>query len=309
MPRRPFTLPDVLVLGAGGTLGEAWMTGMLAGVEEVAGVDFRRVESFVGTSAGSIVAAHLAAGRRPRRPGKRSDDPGRPAEPAARGLASAARLGAKAVSSYAVAAGAPIASLGLAAAAPGGALMRKAVLSRLPKATGDLDGLRHEVARWHVTFDGRLRVCAVDRGRGRRAVFGGPGEPRATVADAVAASCSVPWLFKPVEIGGREYVDGGVWSPTNLDAAPAGQDSQVLCLSPTAGAVGPSVWGALRAAGRTAAGVEAGRLRSRGARVRILGPDQAAAEAMGDDFMSSGPVAQVLAAGFLQGRALAAQYG
>jgi NTE family protein len=309
VPRAPFTLPDVLVLGAGGTLGEAWMSGTLAGLEEVAGVDFRRVESFVGTSAGSIVAAHLAAGMRPRRPGRRSDDPGRPAEPAARGLAAAARLGARAVSSYARAAGAPIASLGLAAAAPGGALMRAAVLSRLPEPSGDLGRLRSEVATWDVGFDGRLRVCAVDRARGRRVVFGGPGAPPATVADAVTASCSVPWLFKPVAIGGREYVDGGVWSPTNLDAAPAGRDAQVLCLSPTAGAVGPSVWGALRAAGRTAAGVESARLRSRGARVRIVGPDHAAADAMGDDFMASGPVARVLAAGFRQGRALGAQYG
>jgi NTE family protein len=119
----------------------------------------------------------------------------------------------------------------------------------------------------------------------------------------------VPWLFKPVTIAGREYVDGGVWSPTNIDAAPAARDAQVLCLSPTAGAVGPNVWGALRAAGRTAAGVEAAQLRSRGARVRIIGPDAGAAEAMGEDFMSSGPVAEVLAAGFRQGRALGAQYG
>ena len=53
-------------------------------------------------------------------------------------------------------------------------------------------------------------------------MFGSPGAPVATVAEAVEASCTVPWLFAPVEIGGREYVDGGVWVPTNLDAAPAG---------------------------------------------------------------------------------------
>ena len=66
MPRPP--LPDVLVLAAGGILGEAWMTGVLAGIEDATGADFRDVESFVGTSAGSIVAARLAAGQRPRRP-------------------------------------------------------------------------------------------------------------------------------------------------------------------------------------------------------------------------------------------------
>jgi hypothetical protein len=61
--------PDVLVLGGGGLLGEAWMTGVLAGYEDATGADLRRCRRFVGTSAGSIVASSLAAGRSPRRPG------------------------------------------------------------------------------------------------------------------------------------------------------------------------------------------------------------------------------------------------
>src|SRR5205823_5596077 len=62
------TRPDVLVLGGGGLLGEAWMMGVLAGIEDATGFDMRRCEHFVGTSAGSIVAAHLVAGNAPRRP-------------------------------------------------------------------------------------------------------------------------------------------------------------------------------------------------------------------------------------------------
>src|SRR5918995_6038372 len=58
-------LPDVLVLGVGGTLGEAWLRGLLSGLESASGLDFRGCEYFVGSSAGSIVAASLAAGRRP----------------------------------------------------------------------------------------------------------------------------------------------------------------------------------------------------------------------------------------------------
>jgi NTE family protein len=61
--------PSVLVLGGGGLLGEAWMTGVLAGYEDAAGADVRRCRRYVGTSAGSIVAASLVAGRSPRRPG------------------------------------------------------------------------------------------------------------------------------------------------------------------------------------------------------------------------------------------------
>src|SRR5215210_3903574 len=44
--------PDVLVLAAGGTLGEAWMRGLLDGAGATAGIDFRECEYFVGTSAG-----------------------------------------------------------------------------------------------------------------------------------------------------------------------------------------------------------------------------------------------------------------
>ena len=61
--------PNVLVLGGGGLFGEAWMTGVLAGYEDATGADVRRCRRFVGTSAGSIVASSLVAGRSPRRTG------------------------------------------------------------------------------------------------------------------------------------------------------------------------------------------------------------------------------------------------
>ena len=61
-------VPDVLVLGGGGFVGEAWMSGFLAGAQQAWGVEFREANEFVGTSAGSIVAAHLAKGIAPRVP-------------------------------------------------------------------------------------------------------------------------------------------------------------------------------------------------------------------------------------------------
>jgi NTE family protein len=63
--------PSVLVLGGGGLLGEAWMTGVLAGYEDATGAEVRAGRRFVGTSAGSIVAASLVAGRSPRRASRR----------------------------------------------------------------------------------------------------------------------------------------------------------------------------------------------------------------------------------------------
>src|SRR3977135_3568911 len=57
--------PDVLVLGGGGILGEAWMSAVLAGIEEAGRLRVRDCDCFVGTSAGSIVAAARGAGARP----------------------------------------------------------------------------------------------------------------------------------------------------------------------------------------------------------------------------------------------------
>ena len=271
------------------------MTGVLAGLEDGAGADLHGVESFVGTSAGAIVAAHLAAGkplRRPRGPG--AAPPGPDGDGERRGLLrTAARWGWAATS--------PLAPVATALSAPGGALVRSAMLSRAPDTGRTLGRLHGELERVGARFDGRLRVCCVDRRSGRRVVFGAPGAPPASVADAVTASCAIPWVFAPVRIGEREYVDGGVWSVTNLDAAPARRDTEVLCLDPTASLRSP-----LRQAFRVAIAVELQVLRGRGARVRHVGPDAEAAEAMGTDFMATRASGAALAAGYRQGRALAA---
>src|SRR5271154_3050496 len=57
--------PEALVLGGGGILGLAWMSAVLAGLEESGSFDARDCGSYVGTSAGSIVAASLVAGVSP----------------------------------------------------------------------------------------------------------------------------------------------------------------------------------------------------------------------------------------------------
>jgi len=295
--------PDVLCLAVGGTLGEAWIRGLLAGVEASSDLDFRECEYFVGTSAGSIVAATLAAGKRPEA-GRRAEhayaaagagatseapEPGR--------FAGLARWGAAAAT--------PLAPLALASSSPGGAIVRAAALAASPRPDRTLGGLAPHLDALKARFDGRLRIVAVDRANGRRAVFGQPGAPKASVRDAVLASCSVPWIFAPVRIGDREYVDGGMWSPTNLDVTPVRRDTEVLCLNPTASLdASRSAFGLLRAVSQGAAAAEALVLRGRGARVRIIAPDQAAARIMGVNLMDPRRVEDVLDAAFGQGRAL-----
>ena len=51
-----------LVLGGGGVLGAAWMVGALQALQDQSGLDVRDFDAFVGTSAGSILAALLGAG-------------------------------------------------------------------------------------------------------------------------------------------------------------------------------------------------------------------------------------------------------
>jgi NTE family protein len=220
-------------------------------------------------------------------------------------MSSTALATARRAGRWTFAAWSPVVPLALAAGGPPGALMRAAMLSRAPRPTRTLDDLGDYVESQGARFDGRLRITAVDRHRGRRVVFGSPGAPYATVARAVQASCAVPWIFAPVMIGGEEYVDGGVWSATNLDVAPAGRDTHVLCLNPTAGITGthPVITVARRIA-RSAAGLEAASLRRRGAIVRTIVPDAQAAGTMGSDFMDSGQRAEVLATGYRQGLTL-----
>jgi NTE family protein len=302
-----FDAPDALVLGGGGILGEAWMSAVLAGIEEETGFDPRGCEKFVGTSAGSIVAAALAGGVSPRsRLGKLPEPPeAAPAEadggdsPAARVLG----LGRAAAATVA----APAAAVGLRSLSVGGALVRREVLARVPRGRRSLEQLLRAMRELGVTWDGRLLVSAVDLDSGRRVMFGAPGAPDISVPEAVVASCSIPGVFRPLESGGRSYVDGGAWSPTNMDALPVRRGMKVLCLNPT-GSMRPSreaPFGALGLVSGAAVAVEALALERRGASVESVAPDRDTVAAMGRNLMDGRPAAKVRAAGLAQGRALA----
>jgi NTE family protein len=199
----------------------------------------------------------------------------------------------------------PLAPVALRVVEPGGALARSALLRLAPRSGGTLDELQAAIIPVDAPFDGRLRIVAVRRDTGRRTVFGRPGAPPASVVDAVLASCAVPWMVAPVRIGDREYIDGGVWSPTNIDAAPAGRDTHVLCLNPIAGLAGANPLITLaRGASRSLAVLEAQALRARGARVQVIGPDRSSIAAIGSDLMDRSQRDAARAAGYAQGLTL-----
>jgi NTE family protein len=64
-----------------------------------------------------------------------------------------------------------------------------------------------------------LYLAATDLDTCERVVFGSEGWDDVPISRAVSASSALPMVYKPVRIGDREYVDGGIVSTTNLDIA------------------------------------------------------------------------------------------
>ena len=219
-----------LVLGSGGVVGGAYHAGVLKALNDTWGIDPRRVDLIVGTSAGSIAGALTAAGLHPNDLFRR--ETGKPLSPAGAAVLAPgrARRGAKPTTMSAIGGPAAPQVLFHAMAKPWGVAPGSVAAALLPRGgvstdhvAGMVDGLFGQ--RW--PDQPRLRICAVELATARRVVFGPSddiddldGRARSIGTDpskAVAASCAVPGVFKPVTIDGREYHDGGVHSADNLD--------------------------------------------------------------------------------------------
>ena len=205
-------LERAFVLAGGGATGIAWEAGIVMGLRD-GGIDVRDADTMIGTSAGSMVAAHLRIGT----------DEGNAFARIQQGapLASYGRLGPNDAARYLRA------QLHLDKRR-GRALVGQAALSA--ETTTEEDwlatiGLGLVGKPWP---ERRLFVTAVDAQTGTSVVFDNTsGVP---LERAVAASCAVPGVFPAVEVGGRRYVDGGLRSIANADLA-AGH-RRVLVLSP-----------------------------------------------------------------------------
>jgi NTE family protein len=301
--------PEALVLGGGGILGLAWMSAVLAGLDESGSLDARDCGSYIGTSAGSIAAASLVAGVSPasglgrlaERPAVELEDAEDGTTPLRQAFDAVADLGGSAV--------APLASLAFSSNVGGGALLRRAALRRVPEGRRSLDELGRMIERTGASWDGRLRIAAVELESGRRVMFGAPGAPDLPVSVAVQASCAIPGVFRPIRCGGRTYVDGGAWSPTNMDTAEVQRGERVVCLNPT-GSLRPGIGalaGAIGPVSRGIAAAEALVLKHRGAIVTTINPDEASVAAMGPNLMNPKRREAAIEAGLAQGRRLASR--
>jgi NTE family protein len=137
-----------------------------------------------------------------------------------------------------------------------------------------------------------LWIVACDYTTGRRVPFGREGSPPAELVEAVAASCAIPGFYRPVSIGGRLYVDGGVCSASNLDILRREGLDLAICLNPTstrAGvpARGPAARAAavVRAAAGRRLGHEAQKLREAGTKVVLVQPTAEDIALMGNNLL------------------------
>jgi NTE family protein len=64
-----------------------------------------------------------------------------------------------------------------------------------------------------------LYLTATDLDTCERVVFGATGWDDVPISKAVSASAALPMVYRPVEIKGRQFVDGGIRSTTNIDLA------------------------------------------------------------------------------------------
>lgn len=77
-----------------------------------------------------------------------------------------------------------------------------------------------------------LHIIATDLDTGERVVFDRENSLEIPISLAVAASSAVPLLYKPVRIGDREFVDGGLRGTASLDLAVEQGATLIVCINP-----------------------------------------------------------------------------
>jgi predicted acylesterase/phospholipase RssA len=230
--RRSRRSRTALVLGGGGFTGGVYEIGALRALDLLAvNRTVNQFDVYVGTSAGSFVASLASNGVTPEEMMRvvnqqvptpfRDIDIGTllrlnylefakstallPLRLLGMARQMAANLGSVSVMDFAV---------GLAEALPSGLYDGSGIAGYIEDVLGDPDRTND-----FRLLQNELYLTATDLDTCERVVLGSDGWEDVPISQAVAASTALPMVYKPVEIKGRQLVDGGIRSTTNVDVA------------------------------------------------------------------------------------------
>lgn len=235
-----------LVLGGGGIAGASFHTGALLALNDaMSGFRVTDFDMFIGTSAGAFMGACLANGITP--------------EELARSQVGDEPFDVPAIRRKEILKPIP-GRLGRGASASVGAIRSTARQVVKNKGNSSLVdtffSMTEGLASWRLyTTEGlekyllklfstsgrtndfsvlgkQLFITATDLDTATRRVFGDGEGDNPPISLAVSASAAIPVIYEPVNIGGREYLDGGLGSTTNLDVAVAHGASLVVLVNP-----------------------------------------------------------------------------
>jgi len=229
--RRKKPSKTALVLGGGGFTGGVYEIGALRALDLLAvNSTVNNFDVYVGTSAGSFVASMLANGVTPEEmmqvinsddeTGLEDLDLDKVLKPnylgfLAKGVAlplrtlellrSLVRIGEFSAMDIGV---------GLAEALPAGLYSGSGIADYVEGVLGEGDRVND-----FRLLDPELYLTATDLDTCERIVFGEDGWSDVPISKAVECSTCLPIVYKPVDLKGRQFVDGGIRSTTNVDIA------------------------------------------------------------------------------------------
>jgi predicted acylesterase/phospholipase RssA len=232
-----------LALAGGGPLGAIYEIGALCALQEsLQGIAFERLQHYVGVSAGGFIAAALANGMTPReicasfiengRDGDDVFDPSWLMVPAwgefARRAAMVPQLAVSAFWRATLGRRSVLHSLEhLGRSLPTGLFSNDLIDTRLAKVFSR-PGRTNDFRR----LPAQLTLVATDLDTGEAAPFGRPGWDDVPISKAVQASCALPGLFPPVQVGEHDYVDGALKKTMHASVALEQGVDLLVCLNP-----------------------------------------------------------------------------
>jgi predicted acylesterase/phospholipase RssA len=240
---RPPAPKIALALAGGGPLGAIYEIGALCALQEsLKGIDFTKLQHYVGVSAGGFIAAGLANGITPqqlfslfiedRKHQTEAFDPAwllRPAfsEFLTRGMRLPALMLASAWQGSVGRKSFMRALERLGPSLPTGVFSNERIhqeLSRLFSRPGRSNDFRQ--------LKSRLTLVATHLDSSTSVAFGRPGWDHVPISKAVQASAALPGLFPPVEIEGQHYCDGALIKTLHASIALDEGVDLMLCLNP-----------------------------------------------------------------------------